>query len=223
MSMSARDVILMDVRGALGASKQARRGPRDITEEANALLADIDKTRPTLPDNDPVESFAQRVVGPKVNATLDRIEQLDDVPSAVVRYVEAHSLERSTSVAPHQDLADLDWMGSNLNVVPDASDGTFVALAGWAIAETGSVVLHSANDTPILPNFLAATQIVIVYQSSIVAHLEDYIAAAQAAGDPAPRNACLVTGPSGTSDIEGAFVRGAHGPRNVHIIIVSSL
>ena len=223
MSMSARDVILMDVRGALGASKQARRGSKDIAEEAIALLADIDKTRPTLPNNDPVESFAQRVVGPKVNATLDRIAQLDDVPTAVARYVDAHSLERSTSVAPHPNLARLDWIGSNLNVVPDASDGTFVALARWAIAETGSVVLHSANDTPILPNFLAATQIVIVYESSIVAHLEDYIAAAPAAGAPAPRTACLVTGPSGTSDIEGAFVRGAHGPRNVHIIIVSSL
>ena len=31
----------------------------------------------------------------------------------------------------------------------------------------------------------------------------------------------LITGPSGTTDIEGSYVRGAHGPGFVHVILVA--
>ena len=36
------------------------------------------------------------------------------------------------------------------------------------------------------------------------------------------RNAILITGPSGTTDIEGSYVRGAHGPGFLHIIITGT-
>jgi len=31
----------------------------------------------------------------------------------------------------------------------------------------------------------------------------------------------IITGASGTTDIEGILVRGAHGPRNLHIVIAT--
>ena len=37
-----------------------------------------------------------------------------------------------------------------------------------------------------------------------------------------PRNAILITGPSGTTDIEGSYVRGAHGPGFLHVLLVGS-
>jgi L-lactate dehydrogenase complex protein LldG len=40
------------------------------------------------------------------------------------------------------------------------------------------------------------------------------------AGVP-PRNLNLITGASGTTDIEGSYVRGAHGPRFLHVILVN--
>ena len=83
--------------------------------------------------------------------------------------------------------------------------------------------MHSASDAPVLLNFLPAVHIVAVHASSIVAHLEDYAAAARRAGDPAPRNACLITGASGTTDIEGNLVLGAHGPRELHIIVIDDV
>ena len=33
----------------------------------------------------------------------------------------------------------------------------------------------------------------------------------------------LVTGASGTTDIEGSLVLGAHGPRYLHVVIVEDL
>ena len=47
--------------------------------------------------------------------------------------------------------------------------------------------------------------------------MEDYAASVQ--GEAAPRNVNLITGASGTTDIEGVLTRGAHGPRKLHIVI----
>ena len=97
-----------------------------------------------------------------------------------------------------------------------------IGLARWGIAETGSLVFHSGPDTPILLAFLPLHHIVAVRAGSIVAHLEDYAALAARAG-PAPRNAILITGASGTTDIEGSYVRGAHGPGFLHVVLFGDL
>ncbi len=49
----------------------------------------------------------------------------------------------------------------------------------------------------------------------------------QPAGDGAPggvvpRAHYWVTGVSGTTDIEGTYVRGAHGPRFLHVVLVGA-
>ena len=61
--------------------------------------------------------------------------------------------------------------------------------------------------------------VVAVHAHTIVPHMEDYATAACSVGS-APRNACLITGASGTTDIEGSLVKGAHGPRDLHIVLV---
>ena len=62
--------------------------------------------------------------------------------------------------------------------------------------------------------------VIAVRAFTIVSDLENYANAARQAGDPAPRNACLIAGASGTTDIEGNLVPGAHGPRELHIFAV---
>ena len=84
------------------------------------------------------------------------------------------------------------------------------------IAESGSLVFHSGPDTPVLLAFLPLHHVVALRAATILPHLEDYAALAS----PAPRNANLITGASGTTDIEGSYVRGAHGPGFLHVVIV---
>ena len=92
-----------------------------------------------------------------------------------------------------------------------------ISVARWGIAETGSVVIHSAPDQPILNAMLPRHWLVAVEETRILPFLDDYAALAK----PAPRNAVLITGSSGTTDIEGYFVRGAHGPGFVHVLLIS--
>jgi L-lactate dehydrogenase complex protein LldG len=215
--MTARDAILKAVETTLGPDTRTAQA---ITAAARALLDDADAVRPSLPVPSCVESFVQRVGGPKVAATVDRVSVLDDLPAAVARYLAFKGLEARVALQPTNTLANLDWNGAGVRLDIRIDDGVVVGLALWGIAETGSLVFHSAADMPILYNFLAATHVVAVHASRIVPFLEDYAAAARIFGDPAPRNACLITGPSGTTDIEGSLVRGAHGPRDLHVVVI---
>ncbi|MEK0085750.1 LutC/YkgG family protein [Benzoatithermus flavus] len=212
----ARATILQAVRAALGG---APADPGTIAAEAAALLADPDAIRPRLPPGDPVAAFAERVVSPKVDATLERIDRLDALPAAVARYLAAQALPPAVALQPAPELLALDWRGLEIRRSMSADEAVGVGLARFGIAETGSLVFHSGPDTPILFNFLPLHHVVALRADRILPYLEDYAAAA--ASEPAPRNVNLITGISGTTDIEGSYVRGAHGPRFLHVVLVA--
>lgn len=211
--MSAREAILAAVRAGLGGSSV---DPERVRREAQSLLAGSEATRPTLPDLDLIDAFAARVVSPKVCATVERISRTEDLPAAVKRYLDDKKLAYEIALQPVRELSALDWEGVAVCTAPAADATVGVGAALWGIAETGSLVFHSAADTPILANFLPLHHLVLVRADRIVPYLEDYVHARQ---QKQPRNVNIITGASGTTDIEGSLVRGAHGPRYLHIII----
>lgn len=219
--MSAgREAVLGAVRAALGRGP-GRAAPPDLATEAAALLADLDAVRPALPTADLVEAFAARVISPKVGATLDRVDSLADLPLAVARYLEEQGLPRALALQPDPALTALPWEGFALRDAARPDEAAGLGQALWGIAETGSLVFHSGPETAVLGHFLPLHHIAALRTDRILAHLEDYAAVAgPAAGHPTPRNANLITGASGTTDIEGSYVRGAHGPRFLHVILV---
>lgn len=212
--MTARDDILGRVRAALG-----RRSidPATVRSAAATLLADLPSTRPDLLAGSLVEAFIARVTSPKVAATAECIESAAALPSAVAEYLRGRGLQRAVALQPLALLRSLDWSGFEVrpSVAPD--EVAAVGVARWGIAETGSLVFHSGSDSPVLANFLPLHHIVLLRSADIVAYLEDY--AALIAGNSMPRNANLITGASGTTDIEGSLVLGAHGPRYMHVVI----
>lgn len=217
--MTARDDILGAVRAALGGGTREADADR-VRREAAALLDDPDAVRPALPPGPLADAFAARLVSPKVvGASVERIADAAGFPAAVRRYLDGQDLPAAVALQPSPALRALDWTGFELHdaLTPDEPVG--IGIARWGIAETGSLVFHSGADTPILANFLPLHHVVLLRADAVVAHLEDYAAAFAATGEPQPRNVNLVTGASGTTDIEGSLVRGAHGPRFLHVVV----
>lgn len=211
--MTARDTILAAIRAGLGGP---RRPLSAIAAEAAALLDDPGAIRPRLAGATLAEAFSTKAAA--VGATIDRVAGPDAVPAAVGRYLAANGLPASVALQPARFGAGLAWggIGTHASLAPD--EPVAVGFAEWGIAESGSVVVHSAPDTAVLLAFLPLHHIVVLQTAHILPYLEDYAAVVAQAG-AAPRNSVLITGPSGTTDIEGSYVRGAHGPGFVHVIL----
>lgn len=215
--MSARDSILSAVRAGLGGSPN---DPAAIAAEAAVLLAKLETIRPPLVAATLVAAFCEK--SEALGTTLDRIGSIDEVPVAVGRYLDSKGLSAEIAVEPAEVFRDLDWgeVRTHAAVAPD--EPAALGFARYGIAESGTLVIHSGKETPILLAFLPLYHIAVLRTATILSHLEDY-AALVGGPETSPRNAILITGPSGTTDIEGSYVRGAHGPGFVHVLLVDDV
>jgi L-lactate dehydrogenase complex protein LldG len=209
--MNARDAILAAVGGA-------SRPNAALARQAAALLDRVPGLRPDRVNGDPAEAFLARITGPAIGATASRVAALAEVPRAVRAYLDANNLAPTAALQPHPKLGALDWSGVETHRSIAVDEAAAVLFAPYAVAETGSLVFRSGSDMPVLFAFLPLHCLVVVEAASVVAWLED--CAAIEAKRPAPRNLNLITGASGTTDIEGALVHGAHGPASLHVIVV---
>ena len=104
------------------------------------------------------------------------------------------------------------------------SAGAGITGVDFALAESGSLVLTSDTEGSQLASLAPPVHIALYRRRQLVAYLEQVLEAlplGQNPGDPdAGRSVVLVTGPSRTADIEQILVRGVHGPRDVHAILV---
>lgn len=204
--MSARDAIL----ARLGPTRAAA----DLAAEAAALLAGEERERPAGPE-DLVAWFLTQLAQPSVAATHARIGSLAELPGAVVAYLVDECAAPALWLPPDARVAGLDWSGLTRLADCPIDDGAVLAFARAGVAETGSLVFETSPEAPMLPNFLALRHIVVLEVAGLVRWLED-----AASGGPVPRAHYWVTGVSGTTDIEGTYVRGAHGPRFLHVVLV---
>jgi len=216
----ARDQILGAVRRSLG------RGPMDEAARETLDKRLADHPRALVPAQDGNRSTADRFVErvEAVAGTVARVEALADVPDAVADYLAGLNLPAGLRHGDDPLLAAIDWSARPaLQVERGASGGDdLVGLsAGFAgIAETGTVMLLSGPDNPTTLNFLPATEIIVLTESRLVDAPEDAWDRLRAAG-AMPRAVNLVAGPSRTGDIEQTIYLGAHGPLNLHIILVA--
>jgi L-lactate dehydrogenase complex protein LldG len=113
-----------------------------------------------------------------------------------------------------------------------ALDGVTAGLTGTlgALADTGTIALASGPGRPRLAWLLPSRHIALVDTACISPNMDAFLhSPAAAAAHLTPGNAptslpahlAFVTGPSRSADVELTLTRGVHGPREVHLILMS--
>ena len=216
--MSDRATILQSVRSA---SRALDTSAADIAAEATALVADRTGVQPGFDGADLIDRFVAKATSERVTATVDQVGAMADVPGAVQAYLARVHRSGAICVQNSADLNDLNWDGIERGAQLDTDGGCAVTCAEYGIAETGSVVFRSGADQPILMNFLPLHHIVVLRTSTLLAYPEDLWPHLGGPDAPQSRLLTIVTGTSGTADIEARNVRGAHGPKHMHIVMVA--
>ncbi|MFQ5995634.1 MAG: lactate utilization protein C [Acidiferrobacterales bacterium] len=157
-----------------------------------------------------------------VSGTATSVAAAQDVPRAVVAYLRTLALPQQVVMANDAMLAELDWPDTMTieRRAAQREDHVSITDAFAGIAETGTLVLVSSPQSPTTLNFLPDVHIVVLRHNQIVAHIEDVWAKLRADLPGMPRTVNFITGPSRTADVEQTIQLGAHGPRNLHVILV---
>lgn len=209
----SRNAILQQIRTGLG------RGPL-----SDAAAAALDARRPThtriaVDDDDLVARFVTRFESR--SGTVARVSSVDALPAAVDAYRQAHGLPPRAAVA--RPLAGLPWPAGFVHhpgpAGPDEQMSVTPCLAG--IAEIGSLMLASGPDSPTTLNFVPDHHLIVLPIEHIVRHFEDAWTLLRALPGGLPRATNIISGPSRTGDVELTIQLGAHGPRSVHVLLVT--
>lgn len=96
-----------------------------------------------------------------------------------------------------------------------------LTLARSAIAETGSLILWPDASEPRLMSLVPPVHFVLLDTATIHADLNSAMTA-ENWQDGLPTNVLLVSGPSKTADIQQTLAYGAHGPREVIVLLLQA-
>lgn len=95
--------------------------------------------------------------------------------------------------------------------------------ADAGLAATGSLVMVGGAGKYRATSLLPDRHIAILRAERMLPDMESWIASQREQGKDAfhrPANTVIITGPSKTADIAQELIKGAHGPREVHIVLV---
>ena len=225
--MSGREQILGAIRRSLG------RGP--LTDADAAALArrieqparNLVPARAARPKTEQVELFCAKARA--IDVTIDRVAEPDDVPAAVAAFLAEHNLPSDLRLAPDPGLAAIPWAERPMLEIrtgaAEASDQVGVTPAFSAIAETGTLAMVSSAETPNTINFVPDNHVVVLRASQVAGTMEDVWDRLRERFGPGemPRTVTLVSGPSRSADIGLTLIKGAHGPRRVHIVLIDDV
>ena len=147
---------------------------------------------------------------------LEQIMELIDGDMSVLSWAEAEL----PYAGLHDLLAKLDVAIARPD---DRAARVGITGVSAALAATGSLVLESGAGRPRSASLLPDRHIALMTADQLLDDLESWQASQAARGYPAFKqasNTVIVTGPSKTADIGHQLVKGAHGPRELHILIL---
>ena len=210
--MSARDAIMARIKAATGGAR----------EEATAWLSLRQQgPRPTRADGERLARFTAEARA--AGCTVSEPVSPEAVPAAIAAWLAAENLPARLAASPDPALDRYPWSRRPLLTLERrrAAPGDRVSLTPCfaGIAETGTLAMLSGPERPVTLNFLPEAHIALVCTRDLVGAYEELWARLRAAGE-APRTVNLITGPSRSADIGQELRLGAHGPRQLYIVLV---
>jgi L-lactate dehydrogenase complex protein LldG len=180
--------------------------------------------RGQIPLNEQIDLFQQKME--LAQATVERVKDEADIPAQIQKYLANNNLPTRIKASPSPEVSGLAWSDiPTLEIVTGAAEeqdmvGLSPAFAG--VSETGTLMMVSGADTPSTINFLPENHIVILKTDRMKGSYEEAWDAVREVFGTAemPRTVNLISGPSRTADIEQRLIMGAHGPKQLHIILV---
>ncbi|HEV2486690.1 MAG TPA: lactate utilization protein C [Terracidiphilus sp.] len=145
----------------------------------------------------------------------------DEVPATIAAQLESSGKRRFVAPTglPAAWLAyGFDWkMDRDLTSVEIEQAEGVVTAAFCGIADSGTIVLHhSSTEGRRVLTLLPDWHLCILRASQVVETLPEYFGRCE----QAPGLATYISGPSATADIEMTRIKGVHGPRFLHVILV---
>ena len=128
--MSGRDAILGKIKSNLDRpndleSKQA------IQNRLQAHQKNLIPQRGELNQDQRIALFCQEAS--RVNASIVELMHFDEIPAAVSEYLRTHQLPAKVKIAPHKDIASLDWDVNTSLMIEEGrgagDDGVSVSMA----------------------------------------------------------------------------------------------
>jgi L-lactate dehydrogenase complex protein LldG len=220
----ARALVLSRIRAGLGVTG------RDQAREDAVAARLRDHPRGTIParaaaSGETLLELMTEMLSAQ-GAEVTRVSSPEDAVSAIAADLAAHDLPPRLRLGEDPLLAALPWAAApKLERVPGPADGADQAAlsrATVAAAETGTLVVVSGVDNPTTLAFLPEIHFILVRAGDVVGSYEvalDRLRAIYGEGS-LPRSVNLISGPSRTADIEQTIVRGAHGPKHLHVVIL---
>jgi L-lactate dehydrogenase complex protein LldG len=210
----SREKILDRVRAA---TQTVAKGPGELADAYAALPRDYVRTG-RLSGEDRIALMIERLR--EYDAEVVECAP-DEVPGTIASQLEASG--KRVFVAPRGLPAawlanGFDWkLDRDLTSEEIEKAEGVVTAAICGIAESGTIVLHhSSTEGRRVLTLLPDWHLCILYASQVVETLPEYFRRCE----QAPTLATYISGPSATADIEMTRIKGVHGPRFLHVILV---
>jgi hypothetical protein len=116
----------------------------------------------------------------------------------------------------------LRWEGIATRWTVEARDAQFgLCAADWAVAETGSVVVHSSAEVRRGYSLVPPAVGFFVLEGCILPTVGDVLRELPSDGLALPSCVSFISGPSSTADIVSVHVVGVHGPGEVFVWVIA--
>jgi L-lactate dehydrogenase complex protein LldG len=207
-SNSARELILSKI----AAAKKGRKG-------LNYPTPDWERNVYKEIEGSPEDCFKKELAAISGNCTLCRSEEeaFENIKKILAEKNICKLFCRTNEIARQLEKYGIPFSGQEQDFLEmEAGINCCEAL----VARTGSVLVSSAQEAGRQLNIYPPLHIVLARKSQLVPYVQDGLALIKRKyGDNLPSAITTITGPSRTADIEKTLVLGAHGPKDIWVVL----